>query len=99
MAAKALYGELFDTLDADGSGFLDATEGKRFLQCSGCEESELDYYWDDVVRSADTDSDGRIARDEFIGYTLGHEELDAAGEFVDKVSNISEYLRMSHNIS
>ena len=60
--AAALYAELFEAIDSDGSGFLDEATGKQFLRCSGCAEAELDYYWADLVRSADTDSDGRIEK-------------------------------------
>ena len=81
--AAALYAELFEAIDSDGSGFLDEVEGKQFLRCSGCEEAELDYYWADLVRSADTDSDGRIEKEEFLTYTVGNEDLDASGGFVD----------------
>ena len=82
--AAALYAELFEAIDSDGSGFLDEAEGKQFLRCSGCEESELDYYWADLVRTADTDRDGRVGKAEFLTHTVGNEDLDASGDFVDR---------------
>ena len=81
--AAALYAELFEAIDSDGSGFLDEAEGKQFLRCSGCEEAELDYYWADLVRSADTDGDGRVEKEELLTHTVGNEDLDASGGFVD----------------
>ena len=48
----------FDAIDADGSGSLDEEEGKVFLTAVGAEEDELDYYWQDMLRCADSDQDG-----------------------------------------
>ena len=81
--AAALYAELFEAVDSDGSGFLDEAEGKHFLRCSGCEEAQLDYYWADLVRTADTDRDGRVGKAEFLTHTVGNEDMDASGDFVD----------------
>ena len=54
------------------------------MKCIGCSEDELDYYWDDLVRSADTNNDGKISKDEFVGYTLGDEPLETNGTLKDK---------------
>ena len=67
-------------IDTDGSGYLDESEGKRFLGAVGCEEAELDYYWADLLRCADTDRDGLISKEEFMQYTMGDVELDEDGE-------------------
>lgn len=90
--AAELYGHLFDILDADGSGKLDKTEGKEFLRICGVESAEpgervylgddpsslaeLDYYWDDLLRRADHDNDGKISRSEFLEYVLENEQLE-----------------------
>ena len=69
--AAQLSSALFDLVDADGSGFMEADEGKVFLQLQGCDETELDYYWSDLLRAADTNQDGRIDQTEFPRYLLG----------------------------
>ena len=79
-----LVSALFDVVDADGSGYLEEEEGKRFLSAAGCDDSELDYYWSDIVRTADANKDGKISKDEFLVYILGDEELDESGCFVDR---------------
>ena len=82
--AGKLVSALFDTIDADGSGFLDAEEGKRFLAAAGCDDpSELEYYWQDFLRTADENHDGNISKDEFLSYILGDEELHLSGDFAD----------------
>ena len=64
---------------------MEADEGKRFLSLAGCDDPvELDYYWDDVLRTADVDKNGKISKDEFLVYILGDEVLDSSGNFVDK---------------
>ena len=57
-------GTLFDFIDADKSGYLEAEEGRMFMMVTGCEEDELDYYWSDVVRAADKNGDGKISKAE-----------------------------------
>ena len=74
--AHELVAALFDAADSDGSGFMEETEGKRFLATAGCAAAELDYYWQDLVRTADVNKDGKISKDEFLTYILGDEELD-----------------------
>merc|ERR1711871_1923374 len=80
--AGKLVASLFDVIDADGSGYLEIDEGRRFLCAAGCDISEVDYYWQDIVRTADTNDDGRISKDEFLAYILGDEELDSSGAFI-----------------
>ncbi len=63
-------------VDSDKSGFLEAAEGKVYLACSGCKSDEMDYYWSDLVRTADKNGDGRISKQEFVNYLLGGEDLD-----------------------
>eukprot|EP01044_Picomonas_judraskeda_P025589 COSAG03_NODE_7471_length_913_cov_1.664619_1_plen_232_part_01 len=82
--AAQIVADLFDASDADGSGYLDAGEGKRFLRLQGCREEELEYYWDDVLRVADENKDGKISKGEFLAYMLGHENLDRSGGFADE---------------
>ena len=81
--AAVLCGKLFDAIDEDRSGFLDESECKTFLSCSGCERSELHIYWLHLREDADLDSDGRISKGEFLEYILSHEELDENGSFID----------------
>ena len=82
--AAELCGKLFDAIDEDSSGFLEEAEGKKYLSCSGCNPTNLDYYWSDLLRTADENGDGRISKDEFLVYILRDEELDALGGFDDK---------------
>jgi Ca2+-binding EF-hand superfamily protein/CRP-like cAMP-binding protein len=82
--AGNLCGQLFDVIDDDDSGCLDEEEAKVFLRCNGCEESEVDYYYANLLRASDTDGDGRVSKLEFLAYTLGDEELDASGDFSDQ---------------
>jgi Ca2+-binding EF-hand superfamily protein len=82
-SAGRLVSSLFDAIDADGSGSLDEEEGKVFLTAVGAEEDELDYYWQDMLRCADSDQDGKISKKEFMEYTLGDIEVSDFGAFVD----------------
>eukprot|EP01043_Picozoa_sp_COSAG02_P045444 COSAG02_NODE_4152_length_5709_cov_15.912121_3_plen_1048_part_00 len=82
--AGRLVTALFETVDADGSGFLEAAEGKKFLAAVGCDNAELEYYWQDILRTADENQDGKISKDEFLVYILGDEELTFSGDFVDE---------------
>ena len=92
--AGRLVGTLFDIMDADGSGFMEEGEGKRYLQAIGCEVAELDYYWSDLKRCADTNRDGRISRAEFTQFILGDMELDEQGNFTD----VSPLRKLSYRI-
>ena len=83
-SAGDLCGKLFDAIDDDSSGYLEEAEGMIYLSCSGCDPTELQYYWKDLLRAADKNGDGRISKDEFLEYTLGDEELDGSGAFEDK---------------
>jgi hypothetical protein len=56
--AVQLTSALFDLVDDDRSGYLEVNEGKQFLALQGCAPSELDYYWKDLLRSADVNQDG-----------------------------------------
>ena len=71
---------LFNLIDKDGSGYLEESEGKLFLSCVGCDVDELDYYWDDLLRTADANKDGKISKSEFMQYTMGDIELDSEGQ-------------------
>ena len=78
-------GRLFDGLDANDNGILEESEGKHFFQIMGAEsQAELDYQWNDLVRVADTNADGRISRDEFVAYIMADQELDEKGDFSDE---------------
>eukprot|EP01050_Picozoa_sp_SAG11_P024866 SAG11_NODE_5427_length_1564_cov_1.032082_1_plen_321_part_10 len=83
-SAQVLCGRLFDEIDEDASTYLEEPEGKLFLTCSGCDAEDVDYYWQDLLRTADKNGDGRISKDEFLDYVLGEEELDGSGHFLDK---------------
>lgn len=82
-AAGLICSELFDLLDADGSGTLEPLEVRKFLVMSGCPESEADYYLGDVLRVADTDGDGCIDKTEFLLYVLGDADLEPDGSYSD----------------
>ena len=71
---------LFNLIDTDGSGYLEQEEGQLFLSCVGCDADELDYYWDDLLRTADANKDGKISKSEFMQYTMGDVELDSEGQ-------------------
>ena len=75
---------MFDILDMDGSGVLEEGEGKIFLRSTGCVPDQLDYYWKDLLRTADTDGDGSISKSEFSSYILVDESLTDDGLFEDK---------------
>ena len=77
--AGQLCARLFDCLDVDGSGFLDNDEIKEYFTMQGMPDEELDYYLQDLLRAHDVDKDGLIAKDEFLAYVLGDEELDERG--------------------
>ena len=63
---------------------MEEAEGKRYLAAGGCAESELGYYWEDMLRTADANGDGKISREEFLVYVLGEEDLEeGTGKFVD----------------
>ena len=81
--AGQFVGALFDAIDVDGSGFMEAAEGKRFLNVAGCVDDELEYYWQNILRTADANHDGKISKDEFMVYILGGTELDWKGQFSD----------------
>ena len=51
--ASKLVRSLFDVLDADASGIMEADEGHMFFRLLGCPDAELDYYWEDLLRAAD----------------------------------------------
>eukprot|EP01048_Picozoa_sp_COSAG05_P015175 COSAG05_NODE_1800_length_4061_cov_1.555780_2_plen_276_part_00 len=76
-------GCLFDLVDRDASGFLDAAEGRTYLSLMGCDPADLEYYWSDLRRCADTDGDGRVSKTEFNKYLLSDMELDDDGRFMD----------------
>ena len=67
-------------MDADGSGYMEEDEGKYYLSACGCIDSELDYYWGDLKRCADTNRDGRISRSEFLNYVVADMDLDEIAE-------------------
>ena len=81
--AGQLTGCLFDLVDRDASGFLDAAEGRTYLSLMGCDPADLEYYWSDLRRCADTDGDGRVSKTEFNKYLLSDMELDDDGRFMD----------------
>ena len=65
---------LFEAVDADGSGELDGEEAKVFLRLCGCPDEQLDFYWKDLLATADTDGDGEISKPEFVQYILKDED-------------------------
>merc|ERR1711865_124016 len=89
--AGRLVGRLFDAVDENQSGFVEEEEGRVFLGVAGCSESELGYYWTDLLRAADQNGDGKICKSEFLAYVLGEEELDEHGHFsvVSRAEEIS----------
>lgn len=79
--ATDIIGKMFDVLDTDASGELDESEAKLFLRSTGCVEDQLDYYWKDLLRTADSDGDGSISKKEFTDYILSDETLNKDGYF------------------
>ena len=60
MSAGEIIGALFGAIDRDGSGAIEETEGKTFLLATGCPEGQISYYWQDLLRTADTDDGGQF---------------------------------------
>eukprot|EP01051_Picozoa_sp_SAG22_P008787 SAG22_NODE_691_length_7888_cov_6.740788_7_plen_586_part_00 len=81
-AAAELCGRLFDAVDVDGSGTLEAAEGKVLLQHCGCPPEDTSATWADLMSAADADGDGKISRGEYLVYSLEEEELTAEGDFL-----------------
>eukprot|EP01050_Picozoa_sp_SAG11_P024610 SAG11_NODE_5296_length_1603_cov_16.845745_1_plen_365_part_01 len=100
--AVEICSRLFDELDTDGSGSLDALEAKIFLKCSGCPDAEVEHMYADMLRGSDTDHDGLISKEEFLDYTLATEVLDPRGCFIDKAheASLCEEIRLlcSHGV-
>ena len=82
-AAARLVQTMFEFVDADESGFLEASEGKDFLFMLGTRLDELEYYWKDMLRVADTNKDGKISQEEYLRYIMGDMEVAADGSFAD----------------
>ena len=97
--AASLCGRLFDVIDADHSGFLEESEGKIYLSMNDCDTTELDYCWNDILRTADTNGDGHIDRQEFLAYVLGKKKLTDDCDFVDQtyVASLSRQLAQLQN--
>ena len=53
MSAQDIIAALFGAIDSDGSGTLEESEGRIFLLATGCAEEQTEYYWNDLVRTAD----------------------------------------------
>ena len=56
----------------------------RAVSSTGCIPEQLDYYWKDLLRTADADGDGRISKLEFANYIKSYESLTTDGHFADK---------------
>ena len=51
--ARDIITALFGAIDSDGSGTVEEPEGRKFLLATGCAEEQTEYYWNDLVRTAD----------------------------------------------
>lgn len=74
---EAKYGSLFDKIDTSGDGKLSAQELKDWVSKNEtAARMELGIgKIDDFVKEADTDGDGEVDRDEFLGY-FAHVNID-----------------------
>ena len=59
----------FDQFDADGSGAIDSSEIKKVCESLGVDVTKNEI--DDLIKSADTDGDGKIQYEEFKNAILG----------------------------
>lgn len=59
------FDKLFDKIDADKSGTIDANEAKAFFSQEGVPPAFLEQFWQEVLEKADIDSDGHISREEW----------------------------------
>ena len=79
---KALHG-IFESVDTDGSGFLQATELKQLMH-NTCSDSEFLPTDEDVLsflRAIDENGDMKLSKAEFVLYMLHNdEESESAGE-------------------
>lgn len=57
--------EAFSCFDADGSGFVSASELLDVLKQCGLEGEEAEVIRDEILQDADTDGDGKISFEEF----------------------------------
>ena len=92
-----LLGALFDAVDTDRSGYLEKEEGWVFLGVCGCDEAEIPYYWEDIVRTADEDGDGQISKEEFLTFLMEEEDVHPiSGEFqyAERRQEIERQIRM-----
>jgi Ca2+-binding EF-hand superfamily protein len=55
--------EVFDTFDADGSGYIDSAEIKSVCEQLGVEPSQEEI--DAIIAEADANGDGKVSFDEF----------------------------------
>jgi Ca2+-binding EF-hand superfamily protein len=93
--ASMLVGALFETVDVDGSGYMEAEEGSKFFGVMGYRQEELEGYWSDLLRAADSNGDGKISKGEFVTYILGKEELDSSGG----LCNIERHQRLQAQLA
>ena len=79
---KALHG-IFESVDTDGSGFLQPTELKQLMH-NTCSDSEFLPTDEDVLsflRAIDENGDMKLSKAEFVLYMLHNdEESESAGE-------------------
>ena len=67
-------------------GSIVELEAKVYLRIHGARApaEEVEDYWQNMLRTADTNGDGEISKTEFLEYVLQDEELDDNGDYKDK---------------
>lgn len=73
-----LLRQVFDALDADGSGYIEASDIKSLMTDAGFEIDEAEL--DTLVANCDTSGDGKISFEEFVVAAADKIELDFSDE-------------------
>ena len=66
--------ELFNALDADGSGYITADNLKEIVAQAGYSDQVSDDAIDELIGKCDADGDGRVGFEDFLGALKEHIE-------------------------